>query len=226
MNEHPTDLDLDLFRTGEADDEVRRHVETCAACRAKVAFFARTAADLGKAPAPIPVPPERETAILSMARERAAEVRRKSTVDSRQSTAPARGAKRAEGSRSARRRTLRRVVPWAAAASLTLVVGGTIWLNRTSEPESPAPIMATAPKAVRPPSPPAAPRVARVVAAGPSDVNSDGRVDIVDAFLMARSLERGRSERSWDQNRDGKVDRGDVDRIAFAVVSLRRGGGK
>jgi hypothetical protein len=212
MNEHPTDLDLDLSRTGEADDEVRRHVETCAACRAKVEFFERAATDLGRLPAPIPVPPEREAAILSMARERAAEVRRKSTVDSRQSTA--------------RRGTLWRVVPWAAAASLALVVGGTIWLNRTSESEAPPPIMATAPKAFRPPGPPAAPRVARVVAAGPDDLNSDGRVDIVDAYLMARSIERGRSERAWDRNRDGRVDRGDVDRIAFAVVSLRRGGGK
>ena len=218
MNEHPTDLDLDLLRTGEADDEVRRHVETCAACREKVAFFARTATDLGRLPAPIPVPPEREAAILSLARERAAAVRSKSKVESRKS--------KAGGRQSARRRTLRRVVPWAAAASLAFVVGGYFWLNRTSEPEAPPPIMATAPKAVRPPSPPVAQRVATVVAAGPDDLNSDGRVDIVDAYLMARSLERGRSERTWDRNRDGRVDRGDVDRIAFAAVSLRRRGGR
>jgi hypothetical protein len=217
MQGHPTDLDLDLVRTGEADDEVRRHVETCAACREKVAFFARAASELGKVPAPIAVPPERETAILALARERAAEVRSKSKVESRKSKDDRR--------RSAGRQTVLRVVPWAAAAALALVIGGYVWLSRTSEPEAP-PIMATAPQAVRPPSPPAAPHVAGVVAAGPDDLNGDGRVDIVDAYLMARSIERGRTERAWDKNRDGKVDRGDVDRIAFAAVSLRRGGGK
>jgi len=217
MSEHPTDLDLELLRTGEADDEVRRHVETCAACRERAAFFERAAKDLGKAPAPIPVPPEREAAILALAREAAA--RSKSEVESRKSKVE-------------RRRTLLRVVPWAAAASLALVVGGYVWLSGTSEPESSRPIMATVPQAGRVAAPVAAPAPApaqpvdRVAPAGPDDLNRDGRVDIVDAYLIARSLERGRSERAWDENRDGKVDRGDVDRIAFASVSLRRGGGR
>ncbi len=121
-----------------------------------------------------------------------------------------------------------RVVPWAAAATLALVVGGTFWMSRTGETESSRPIMASVPQAGRvaapAPAPAPAQRVARVSPAGPDDLNGDGRVDIVDAYLMARSLERGRSERAWDSNRDGKVDRSEVDRIAFAAVSLHRGG--
>ncbi len=219
MQDHPTDLDLDLLRTGEADDEVRRHVESCAECREKAAFFARAAKDLGKALAAIPVPPEREAAILALARERAAGIEAKSKVESRKS-------------KGGSRRTLWRVAPWAAAASLALVVGGYFWINRTDEAETSRPIMASVPQGGRVATPAPAPapapeqRVARVAPAGPDDLNGDGRVDIVDAYLMARALERGRSERGWDRNRDGKVDRGDVDRIAFAAVSLRRGGGR
>ncbi len=62
----------------------------------------------------------------------------------------------------------------------------------------------------------------RPVAAGPSgDADGSGRVDILDAFAVARVLDRGgRPEPRWDVDGDGRVDRRDVDQIASAAVSL------
>jgi len=231
-NGHPTELELELARTGEADEATLRHVETCTACRGRIAFLGRVAADLGRARAPIPVPAEREAAMLSLARQDAADVRRRLDEDRR---------------RSGRRRTLLRVVPWAAAASVALAFGA-LWISRTGEtgeservtatiaaaPSDASATVAMAPaapsqpptrSAERPPAAPAAPRVA-VLGRSPADVNGDGRVDVIDAYVLARSLEGGRPAAQWDQNHDGRVDRTDVDRIAFAAVSLRSGGAK
>ena len=57
------------------------------------------------------------------------------------------------------------------------------------------------------------------------DVNHDGRVDIVDALLLARALEKNSDGRTWseDVNHDGTVDRRDVDAIAMAAVKLETG---
>jgi predicted anti-sigma-YlaC factor YlaD len=53
------------------------------------------------------------------------------------------------------------------------------------------------------------------------DINRDGRVNIVDAYLVARSLERGQAvEPGWDVTGDRVVDRRDVDAIARAAVSI------
>ena len=49
-----------------------------------------------------------------------------------------------------------------------------------------------------------------------------GRVDIVDAFLLAKRVERAAaSDLRFDLNGDGAVDRGDVDHVARAAVRLR-----
>ncbi len=64
----------------------------------------------------------------------------------------------------------------------------------------------------------------RRFAPAPFDVNSDGRLDILDAFALERSIEAGsKLELRWDVTGDGSVDRRDVDRIALAVVSLKKG---
>ena len=56
------------------------------------------------------------------------------------------------------------------------------------------------------------------------DFDGDGRVDILDAFALARHLESAHKPKDkWDMNGDGIVDRADVDRIAMAAVSLKRG---
>lgn len=61
------------------------------------------------------------------------------------------------------------------------------------------------------------------------DIDRNGRIDILDAFALARKLEAG-SERKeeeekeeWDFNNDGKVDASDVDWVALAAVSLDKG---
>ncbi len=55
------------------------------------------------------------------------------------------------------------------------------------------------------------------------DIDGSGRVDILDAFLLARHIESAAGPRNdWDMNGDGTVDRTDVDMIARAAVSLER----
>lgn len=70
------------------------------------------------------------------------------------------------------------------------------------------------------PIPPAVPATALATALA-GDLNADGRVDINDAFLLARSLRDGAPiHPEWDFTRDGAVDRADVDAIAMAAVRL------
>jgi hypothetical protein len=55
------------------------------------------------------------------------------------------------------------------------------------------------------------------------DVDRDGKVDILDAFVVARLIEaRETADRAYDVNGDGAVDRADVDRIALAAVDTSR----
>jgi len=56
------------------------------------------------------------------------------------------------------------------------------------------------------------------------DIDKNGRVDILDAFKLARQIESaGPTEKDWDINGDGLVDRHDVDVVAFAAVRLDKG---
>jgi Dockerin type I domain len=66
--------------------------------------------------------------------------------------------------------------------------------------------------------------VHRAPAFARDDVNHDGRVDILDAFQLARQLESGaRPPASLDLNGDGVVDRRDVEIIAARAVTLGKG---
>lgn len=56
------------------------------------------------------------------------------------------------------------------------------------------------------------------------DIDGNGRVDILDAFALARRIRSGAALREeWDFNGDGRVDRGDADVVALAAVRLDRG---
>lgn len=83
---------------------------------------------------------------------------------------------------------------WAIAASLLLAVGAAaLWQW-----------MATPPTAI-----------AR------RDVDGNGRVDILDAFALARTLKaESTANNRWDVDADGNVDTRDVDLIAHAAVAL------
>src|SRR5688572_14012571 len=54
------------------------------------------------------------------------------------------------------------------------------------------------------------------------DIDASGRLDIVDAMTLARRLRAGdATSPAWDVNADAKVDQGDVDALAAAVVNLK-----
>ena len=56
------------------------------------------------------------------------------------------------------------------------------------------------------------------------DIDQNGRVDILDAFKLARNIETaGHTETEWDFNGDGLINRSDVDMVAFAAVRLDKG---
>jgi hypothetical protein len=53
------------------------------------------------------------------------------------------------------------------------------------------------------------------------DLNRDGRVDILDAFALARQIEHGsHPDQRLDLNGDGVIDRRDVEILAARAVSL------
>jgi hypothetical protein len=54
------------------------------------------------------------------------------------------------------------------------------------------------------------------------DVTGDGRVDILDAFALARRIERA-DVRQPDLNSDGRVDQRDVEALAARAVRLEGG---
>jgi hypothetical protein len=57
------------------------------------------------------------------------------------------------------------------------------------------------------------------------DLNRDGRVDILDAFQLARQLQaRDNPATGPDLNGDGEVDQRDVEIIAAQAVKLEKGG--
>ncbi|MBI1372921.1 MAG: hypothetical protein GC159_09195 [Phycisphaera sp.] len=94
-------------------------------------------------------------------------------------------------------------LPWGLAAAAALAVAATvsITLIRTDAPRA---------------------------AADPRDIDANGRVDILDAFALARRLEQplgGVDPARVDVNGDGAVDAADVDAIAAAAVKLNGGRG-
>ncbi len=71
---------------------------------------------------------------------------------------------------------------------------------------------------------PTAPEVALMMApAVAGDLDHSGRVTILDAFALARQLDVGGVMVAGDFNRDGLIDRADVDAIAMAAVRLLEG---
>jgi len=58
----------------------------------------------------------------------------------------------------------------------------------------------------------------------PGDLNHDGRVDVLDAFQLARELKQQQSLGGGrDVNGDGRVDAADVEFLAKQAVTLEKG---
>jgi len=58
------------------------------------------------------------------------------------------------------------------------------------------------------------------------DVNGDRRVDVIDAYRLARAIEAGREggiDRRFDFSHDSLIDHGDVSALMEKIVSLDRG---
>ncbi len=56
------------------------------------------------------------------------------------------------------------------------------------------------------------------------DIDRSGRVDILDAFLLARRIDTGGNTKSeWDVNGDGNINQADVDAVAGTAVRLNGG---
>jgi hypothetical protein len=102
---------------------------------------------------------------------------------------------------------------WAAgiAAAAAVVTVGVILLNPQSAIMSPpASTGGRNPQSIRP-----------ALAESRADIDGNGRVDILDAFRLARSIEaHGPADPQWDLNGDGRIDKDDVDLVARAAVRL------
>lgn len=99
-------------------------------------------------------------------------------------------------------RRKRRRVYWPAAAAAAITIAGGLLLMQLNRPEP----------ASTPP-----------VAVLSEDVDLNGRVDILDAFHLAKMVQSVEASlEQWDLNRDGMVDQQDVDIVAQAAVSLRK----
>jgi hypothetical protein len=95
----------------------------------------------------------------------------------------------------------------AAAAAAVIVLGAVLY---------PTVIRNNPQSAIRNP-----PSIGSALAEGRADFDNNGRVDILDAFRLARHIEsRGPADMKWDLNGDGLLDRKDVDAVAFAAVRL------
>jgi len=220
MGEHADEFELELARTGEADDEVRRHVETCETCRERLDAHRDAVRGAVRSLESVDVPAAFDEAVVRMAREQGAAVRRRLHERRRSST-------------------LRRVLPWAAAAGLAAVALAWLAIRQTAPQHAPRTTTGgtqvgggvehdTQGRAASPSTghqPPldrlgASPATSQRSA---DDINSDGRIDVLDAYLVALAADRGDDIAALDRNGDGLVDRRDAERIAMAAVTLRRG---
>lgn len=99
----------------------------------------------------------------------------------------------------------------AAALATAAMVGIVVWINSSTDRRADeSPRMTSSETPARPPH--------------PGDINRDGRLDILDAYLLQRRIETAaKIEAQWDLTRDGQVDQRDVQAIAAQSVKLAGG---
>jgi hypothetical protein len=221
VSRHPDILDIDALRLCEGRPADAEHVRNCAECRKIIEELVVLAAAMKEAAGPTPViPPELEQRILWQARKQALAVRRSPYEIWRRNR-------------------------WIAAAAVVVVTAVSIVGIELKGPR-----LDVARRSA----------VQRVAANAPreqslatlhatADLDRDGRVDILDAFVLARAVgghgrdayaaggegkeahalrgdgaARGTDaaalRTSGDVNGDGNIDQRDVDAIAFRAVAL------
>ena len=110
-------------------------------------------------------------------------------------------------------RMLRWIGPIAAAAAII------IFVSISNAPKQSANNALSRRTEVSTPRPNYAP--VSVVASIRTDFDNSGKVDILDAFKLAKLIQSEESvDKKWDINGDGLVDESDVDEIAIVAVSL------
>ena len=109
-----------------------------------------------------------------------------------------------EGTTQTRQRRFRWVAFWkVAAAAAVIIFAFSLDLTQKPRPVTGPPVLASFEA---------------------TDIDLNGRVDILDAFTLARQIENtGHIESEWDINGDGRVDHSDVDTVALAAVRLDKG---
>lgn len=117
------------------------------------------------------------------------------------------------------RRLLRWVGAGAAAAAAAVLVAVMV-LPRDDRPDES--VLAQGSGAGTPDAPSVAPTTPPpVYVAGKGDVDRSGRVDILDAFAIARALRsQAGPPDAWDVTGDGTVDQGDVEQVAHDAVRV------
>ena len=113
-----------------------------------------------------------------------------------------RAARRHLGQPTPTRRVWFRLMPWAATAAVIVLLAAIpgLFMRPAARPD-------------------------RDSVSTRGDLNHDGRVDILDAFALARQLKEGGSRNlQSDLNGDGVVDQRDVATLAARAVKLEQGG--
>lgn len=108
------------------------------------------------------------------------------------------------------------VIRWASVAAAVAIVFALSWaVHRAGAPSHIVAQHADSPSAAQ-------------LATNPIPTTTDARpldtkaIDILDAFALARRLDAHQpAGKEWDANRDGVVDRRDVDALAMAAVQLK-----
>ncbi|MBX2850579.1 MAG: hypothetical protein KTR15_02390 [Phycisphaeraceae bacterium] len=59
--------------------------------------------------------------------------------------------------------------------------------------------------------------------AQPGDLDANGSIDILDAYALAKQIDRGQASTETDLNGDGRIDQSDIDWIANRSVALNTG---
>jgi len=113
----------------------------------------------------------------------------------------------------ASQRRIRLWVRWMGSAAAVLVLCAGLWLALLRDNVKPMASANRAANALQPASPPPV----------LEDIDHNGRVDVLDAFAVARGIKLRQTQPTWDVNGDRVIDQRDVDQIANRAVRVKGG---